>query len=286
MNVWRRFHARPWWLRAPAKAFFFVLVTALVLYPKFWLIPTWLERLRDMNSVIDPTSEHLAPLEAEVRAALPPGAESESIRRLVEQTVLIHVPYAWDWDTWGVMDWLPTVDEVFAHGKDDCDGRAVVAASLLRRLGVEANLVSDVLHVWVVTPQGELMQPTSSERTLVSGPQGTELNITPGVIRNLGRGLSYGVAAFPFERGVMILAALSAVLIHPWSSFWRRVAGVLLLWIACTTIRQVGMAASLQGGMLEAAQTWAGWVVALVGALTLAVRTAGGAPHSEPAPSE
>lgn len=284
MNVWRRLHEQPWWVRGPAKVAFFLLVTGLVLYPKFWLIPTWIERLRNMQSVLDPSSVHLAPLEAEVRAAIPENADTPTIRAAVEKTVFERIPYGWDWDTWGVMDWLPTVDEVFQHGKDDCDGRAVVAASLLRRMGIQADLVSDILHVWVITPEGELMRPTSAEHTLVSGPQGTEVTITPGLIRNLGRGVSYGVAAFPFERGVIILAALTAVLIHPWSSFWRRVAGALMLWIAFTTIRQTGMSASLDGSLVEAVQTWAGWAVALAGALTLAIRAAAAAPRSEPAP--
>lgn len=286
MSAWRRFHERPWWLRGLIKAVFLAVVTALVLYPKFWLIPTWIGRLRNMQSVLDPENPHLAPLEAEVRAAVPEEADVPAVRAAVEKTVLEHVPYAWDWETWGVMDWLPTVEEVFATGRDDCDGRAVVAASLLRRMGIEANLVSDVLHVWVATPGGELMRPTSAEHTLVSSPQGTQVSITPGLLRNLGRGVSYGIAAFPLERGAMILAALAIALLHPWSSFWRRVAGVLLLWIAFTTIRQSGIDASLTGGLAVSLQTAAGWMVAFAGVLTLAIKAGVGVPHSPPAPAE
>lgn len=286
MNAWRRFHARPWWVRGPVKVAFFLVVTGLVLYPKFWLIPTWIGRLSNMNSVLDPQNPHLAPLEAEVRAQVTQDADIPALRAAVEKIVLKDVPYAWDWDTKGVMDWLPTVEEVFEAGADDCDGRAVVAASLLRRMGIHANLVSDILHVWVETPQGELMRPTSAEHTLVSGPQGTQVTITPGLVKNLGRGISYGVGAFPFWRGAMILAALALVLAQPWSSVWRRVAGVLLLWIAFTTVRQSGMQASLAGDLTDELQTWVGWGVALAAVLTLAIKAGAAAPHSAPAPAE
>lgn len=284
MTWWRDWHRRPAWTRTPLKLGFLLIVIVLTLYPRLDLVPTWIGRIRNLSSVVDASNPKLAPLEADVRAKLRGSESPRAVLDCVESVVYQYVPYAWDWDTWGVVDYLPTVDEVFQKGREDCDGRAVVAASLLRRLGHKAELVSDVLHVWVDTPEGSTMAPTSTEKTLVSTPTGTKITITPGLIRNLGRGISYGVGAFPFAREIIILAALAAVALQPRSSFWRRVAGCLLLWIALLLVREVGMKAAREITVMESAQVWFGWGLAIVGLLVLAIRAGGAARHSAEAP--
>lgn len=278
MRWWHHWHAGPAWKRTPVKLLFLLSVTVLTLYPRLDYVPTWIGRIQNLSSVVDPGNPNLEALESTVRGKLKGGETPKQVLNLVEAAVYKAVPYAWDWDTWGVVDYLPTVDEVFAKGREDCDGRAVIAASLLRRMGYEAELVSDVLHVWVDTPDGPTMAPTSTEKTLVSTPSGTKLTVTPGLIRNLGRGISYGVGAFPLGREVILLAALALVALQPRASFWRRVAGVLLLWIALVTIREVGMKAAREITVAESAQVWIGWGVALIGLLVLTIR-AGGAGH-------
>lgn len=280
MNWWRRWHERRAWLRVPTKLALLAGVVALTLYPRLDYLPVWIGRLRNMASVLDPKHPGLAVFEADARARLTSEMGASDALGVVERVVYERVPYAWDWDTWGVVDYLPTVDEVLKLGREDCDGRAVVAASLLRRMGYQADLVSDVLHVWVDTPAGAAMNPTSAERTFVSTPTGTELNITPGVLRNLGRGMTYGVGAFPFGREIIIVAALALLTMQPRSSVWRRISGCLMLWIALTTLRGAGIRAAMNADTANLAQAWAGWAVALAGWLTLAIKAGAGRPDS------
>ena len=135
LRSWRRFHRRRRLLRWPIKNVLFVLVVAATLYPKPWLLPRWIARLGDMNAVLEPQHPGLEPFERAVRGLLPAGASPTSVLKAVEKTVYARIPYAWDWDVWGVMDYLPTVGEVLAQGREDCDGRAGIAASRRRRLG-------------------------------------------------------------------------------------------------------------------------------------------------------
>src|SRR6185295_14737276 len=97
----------------------------------------------------------------------------------------------------------------------------------------------------------------------------TKVNITPGVIRNLGRGMTYGVGAFPFRREIIIAAAIALLTMQPGSSVWRRIAGCLMLWIALTTLRKAGIDAAMYGKADDLVQSWTGWAVALAGWLTL-----------------
>jgi hypothetical protein len=280
MSVWRGLNSLRWFGRWPLKLAIFAAGTALVLFPKVWLIPTVLERYEDMNAMLDPDHPGLAALDEQVREQLPADASAEDALQAVQQSVCEHIPYGWDWDVWGVAEYLPTVAEVFEKGREDCDGRAVVAASLLRRMGYDAWLVSDLLHVWVQTPEGETMSPTGAEKTFVGTEEGTATTLSPGAIRNVGRAFSYGVAVFPLTREVLILALLCLLTMQPWSSVWRRVAGCLLLWIALDTLRDAGRQAALSGQTLAVMRAWLSIALAVAGWLILAVRVGGPRPRS------
>ena len=241
MRFWLWLNNLRWFTRCPLKLAVFVVGTILVLFPKIWLMPTVMHRYRDMNAMLEPNNPHLAELEERVRADLPPNATPRDALPVVQRAVYERIPYGWDWDVWGVAEYLPTVDEVFEHGREDCDGRAVVAASLLRRLGHDAWLVSDLLHVWVETPEGQTMSPGSGEKTLEGTTTGTVTTvITPGFAQNAARGLAFGAAVFPLTRELIILSLFCALALQPRSPIWRRVIGCLLVAIALTAIRCVG----------------------------------------------
>ena len=274
-RYWQQIHRWPRAARWSLKLAVFTLVTGLVLFPKVWLLPVWLERLRDLNSVVDANCPDLAPLEVEVLAAAGPHASLQDLSRPVERTVYEQIPYAYDWETWGVMDYVPTVAEVFAKGREDCDGRAVVAASLLRRLGYDAQLVTDLKHVWVVARDGaalvELMGPGAGEKTLAGGESGTRVKWSMATVENLMRGLTFGIAIFPLIRELLIVATLCAVTLQPRSSGARRAAGCVLLVGALALLRAAGPAtdAMAQRPML----VWIGGAAALGGWLFLALKS-------------
>lgn len=274
MGIWRRLHEFHPLLRWPLKLALFMGITVLVLFPNPVLIPVLLGRSSNLEDLLDANEPGLAPLEQRVRGNLAARGEAADLLQVVEAEVEAAVPYAHDWQTWGVMEYLPTVSEVLEKGREDCDGRAVVAASLLRRMGQPAWLVSDLLHMWVQTPAGETMGPTGGEKTLLSGSPGaerTQFTITPRTLVNAGRGLAYGVAVFPLGRLLIILAALAGLTAHPWSSGWRRLCGCLLLWIGLDAVREAGQSAALEPAagpimvvMLGAALFLAGWLVLAV----------------------
>lgn len=268
VGFWRQLHARPRLVRWPLKAAAFLLVLLLVLFPPIWRLPTWLWRWSNADRMVDPNHPRLGVLEAEVHRLSAPGEPVGAVFEVVEGVVYEHVPYAFDWETWGVMDWLPTVDEVFAMGREDCDGRAVVAASLLRRLGYQATLVTDLKHAWVMTPEAELMGPGTGEKTMRTDPNGTRFAITPGTLANLGRGLAFGVAVFPLSRELILLGAICLLTMHPWSGVARRVSGCAAIVAGLALLR----AAGAEAGALATtpAFTWLGLGAGVAGWLLLA----------------
>lgn len=282
LKAWHILNAWPWYGRIPIKILLFLSVLFLTLYPKFWLLPRTIDRYRDMNAMLDPDHPELELLEQRVRDDSPDAADGRTALAAVQKVVYQRIPYAWDWEVWGVCEYLPTIAEVFEKGREDCDGRAVVAASLLRRLGYEADLVSDLLHVWVHTPAGETMSPTGGEKTFIATATGTKAAFSWKSLNNLCRGAAYGVSVYPLSREIVILAAFCALTMQPRSSVWRRIAGCLILWIALDVLRSSGRSAAMQGQAADVLRAWLGVLLIAVGWLVLAVRAKVAPPRCEP----
>ena len=286
IELWHRIHGWSRGRRWGLKVGLFLAALGIALYPKFWLIPTWASRLSDMDAVLDADHPGLVEFEQAVRSRMRGERSSENVLAAVQEVVTENIAYAWDWDVWGVMDYLPTVDEVLQKRREDCDGQAVLAASLLRRMGFDAHLASDLVHTWVVTPEGATMSPGGGQTTLVGGRQGTQARWSLGLLGNAARALSFGVAVFPLGRELFVLAALCAVCLHPWSSTRRRIMGCLCLAGGLFLLRacEADVVSVGQGGRAWLAGLAA--VLAVGGWLLLVLRARGPRPHSPPTPTE
>lgn len=283
---WRDWHVRRPGRRIALKLAAMLVVAFLVLYPKVWLLPREIHRVTHLSELIEPDHPDLAPLEAEVRARLATSTRANgdaapspaAVRKAVERVVYEHLPYAFDWQVWGVMEYLPTVGEALAAGREDCDGRAVVAASLLKRMGVDAWLATDLLHMWVETPRGPAMAPTGAPPSL-DARKGARFDLS--LVTNLARGGSFGVAVFPLAREIVLLVAAILLTLHPRLGWTRLIVGVLLLAGALVTLRVVGDAAARQADARSVALAIIAGVGALVGWVLLAVRSRRAAPSAE-----
>lgn len=287
MPFWPRLFNWSPLLRWPLKLALFLLIAFIVHFPHPGRLQTLIARASDFNALIDSNEPRLAELETEVRAGLAADAAPSVALAKVERVVYQHVPYQYDWVTWGNAEYIPTTAEVFDRGAEDCDGRAVVAASLLRRMGYQAWLVTDLLHVWVETPQGEAMSPTSHDVVITAGKPGTEGTqlVTWNVARNIVRNFGYGVAVFPLPRELIILAAACFLTWHPRVGGWRFFSGGLLAWIGLDLVRHRGERIPWEAGPIDFAIIAAGAALMLAGWMVMALRASSPRPSSAPAPS-
>jgi hypothetical protein len=193
---------------------------------------------RDPNSLLDPAEPALQPLAQELRETLPPDLSPRDRLKRVQQFVLERVPYAWDWDTWGMADYLPTVAEALEAGHEDCDGRAVVAASLLRALGQEATIVTDFAHVWVRTPMGDLMGPGRAD-AVVATDRGLSIRLRG--LAQIPSAFAYGLAVFPYWRELVIVVVAWWLMLRRKTSPLRAAASIILLALALSVLRVAGV---------------------------------------------
>ena len=139
-----------WWRGRLFRLAIGVLGTLLLFFPRLDLAVKQLGRLGDWDALIEPNHPALAAINAEIDAKLPPGTTGRAEMQAVQRWVYENVKYRYDWVRWGNLDYWPTVSEVLETREEDCDGRAVLAASLLRARGFStAHLEGNFSHVWV-----------------------------------------------------------------------------------------------------------------------------------------
>lgn len=277
-----------WYVRLPLKVAVFSIVTLFVLFPSPAQLLRHLSHLGNLEAMVDPEAPELAEWEREIRKHLeawasarmksPPGSEAEfpdgggattseappaAVQGWIEGLVTRKIEYAWDWDVWGAADYMPTVGEMFARAegsedgrlREDCDGRAVMAASLMRRFGYQSSIVTDLRHVWVITPEGEWMGP-GRNKTIESSSSGNRTSIA-ATLGNVPVALSYGIAVFPLWRELIILATAAALVCHRRMPRRAIALGGLLILQGLLFMR---LGFFSPGGVSEAAHAWPAWV--------------------------
>lgn len=224
----------------PIKWGIFLLGCLLIFFPRLdraWQQLTTLPLNR--NLLVDPHAPALDELAASFDAIRDPQWDQQRLFKEIERFVYGHIKYVHDWVQYGnVEDW-PTLDEVTRTRQDDCDGRALVAASLSQRYGINAHLVADLSHVWVKADIGESMGPGETTG-LDFTPQGVQFNWD--VVWELPKHCSVGIALFPLQRELLIVLLAWILLIAPDTKWRDNLLWLALLVVALMFIREGGRA--------------------------------------------
>jgi len=193
------------------------VVLFFVLNPKPILFIKQLQRYVDMEALIQIDFPALETINREIDALLPPDASQEEEFTKIQQYVYKHIRYVYDWDNWGNIDFWPTAEQVWDLKQEDCDGRAVLAASILRSRGfTSAKLVGNIRHIWVHMDQRELMGP-DKEQNIWRENGRTRVSI-PSFRVMLGSMAIY-IADFPTIRNLVLFFVLILLCYHPCKSF-------------------------------------------------------------------
>gem|GEM_PF-5331601 len=72
-----------------------------------------------------------------------------------ESQIYRMLPYKFDYLNWYTADYWPTPAEALRAGCEDCDGRAILACSILRGMGYHARVVVGLDHAWVEVKEGD-----------------------------------------------------------------------------------------------------------------------------------
>lgn len=221
--LWDKLAAFKLWERVTIKSATFVSILIIVLYPNPILLIQQVRSYVDADSLIQPAFAGISHINQEIDGLLTPGATREHEFHTIQRYVYEHIPYAYDWENWGNIDFWPTAEQVWERRKEDCDGRAILAVSILRSRGfTSAALVGSIRHIWVEVDQDELMGP-DIERTLTRVDGKTRINL-PSANLLLGS-VALHVADFPTIRNLILLFTGMLLCYHP----CKNLAGFFML---------------------------------------------------------
>ncbi len=226
-----------WYVRLPIKWFVLAITLLAVCFPNPVRLVRHLRHWQDPNALIEPDAPAIQPFVKELRPRLEGDLPPREALKRVERFVYEKIPYEWDWNTWGMADYLPTVTEVIEMGKEDCDGQAVLAASLLRRFGFNAHLVNDFAHMWVRTDQGETMSP-GEQAVVVATDEGPEFSVAG--LAQLPRATAFGIAVFPALRELILLGVMWLLLLRRHGGIRASGAGLALFVAGLFLLRSGG----------------------------------------------
>ena len=199
-----------------------LVVVLFALYPNPMLLIRQIAHLLDTESLIEPGLPAMPQINGEIDQLIVTNTPVLTEFKAVERYVLRRIAYQYDWHGWWNLDYWPTAAEVWERKREDCDGRAVLAASILRARGhAEARLVANLQHVWVAVGTNELMGPMAEKNfrreggKMVNGKLvGAKTIITLPTLKTLLDSLAM-TCKFPAWRVVLILVTLLALTFHP-----------------------------------------------------------------------
>ncbi|KAF0245778.1 MAG: hypothetical protein FD180_1317 [Planctomycetota bacterium] len=147
------------WRSALVRAALFAAGFVFLLFPHPGRAIREFRTLRDPNALISPGDPAVAKLSSEVDAAMPKGLDRAHQVGWIEKFVEKRISYVNDWDQWWNVDYWPSPSETLASGREDCDGIALVTASLLRHRGFRARIEASYEHVWVEVEGERILHP-------------------------------------------------------------------------------------------------------------------------------
>jgi hypothetical protein len=181
----------------------------------------------------------------QLKARSPGRSEVE----VIEKFVLRRIRYVSDYRTWGNMDYWPTAEEVWRRREEDCDGRAILAVSILRSRGYRsARLAISLDHMWAEINSREKQPDLTEEIISILHPDprfSTVLEAKPTThhFARLAKAFfrpialrdtsANFVAGIPFERKAILLTLLLLLCYHPCRN--RKVL-LLLLCLECAAL--------------------------------------------------
>ncbi len=222
IQSWRWLAGLPFARRVAAKFLLLAAVILFVLYPNPGLFIRQLGHYLDTESLIQPNLAAMPEINREIDQLLATNAPALTEFKAVERYVYRRIPYQYDWHGWWNLDYWPTAAEVWERKREDCDGRAVLAASILRARGhAEARLVANLQHVWVAVGTNELMGPMADKNFRREGSKmvdgklvGAKTVITLPAFKTLLDSLAM-TCKFPAWRVVFLMLAVLALIFHP-----------------------------------------------------------------------
>ncbi len=218
------------WRRWATKTFAFCLLSFFVLNPNLKRLVLQVRHTFAPESLIQTDFAGMQEINRQIDQLIARSPDRSEIKT-IEKFVLKRIRYVSDYQTWGNMEYWPTAEEVWQNRQEDCDGRAILAVSILRSRGYpSARLAISLDHMWAEVNSREKQPGLPEEITSILHPDSrfsaaldgkptanhfarlAKALFRPTAFRDTSANL---IAAIPFARKVILLTMLLLLCYHP-----------------------------------------------------------------------
>ncbi len=213
--------------RLSIKSAVFLLTLLFVLFPNPFLLVKQIAHFNEPEQCIQTDFDGVDAALRSIDSLAGEAPDSAAVLAAVEQFVYDHVTYSYDWHSWGCVDYWPPAEQVYKGGVEDCDGRAILAVSLLRAHGFRsAHLVGNANHMWAAVDTFEIMGPRA-EATF-NNADGVTTIALPG-FNALLTSLATAMTVFPGSRVLLLSLVVLLLCLHSAATRMQLLSAVTLL---------------------------------------------------------
>jgi hypothetical protein len=183
----------------------------------------------------DPTvllrsARHLVEPQVDPAAVAALAARLPDDPRLIEAYVLDRqVPYAYDWQTFGVPWYFPSTRDVLAAGAGDCEARAIMLHSILTAKRIPHEFRVSFGHIWVDYP-GKTASALENPGVVLAGTEDGRFFIHWPRDFHLGQEIDDQIAMHwtpaPLYRVLLLFGGLLLVMLWNVAAAWLAGAGL------------------------------------------------------------
>ncbi len=148
------------------KKYRYLAVLFLFLWILFTLYPQPLNLgksiYRLFNPPVNPSAEGICSVLERTTSTCP---------REIEEVILTMLPYQYDWQTYNMPWYFPTVEEVLSIKTGDCKSRLIVLSSVLEAKQKNYQINASLTHIWVDYYEKEKTTSENEEVVLFSSSE-------------------------------------------------------------------------------------------------------------------
>ncbi len=213
LKVWNKLAEFNFFFRFAIKSTLFLVVLFFVLYPDPVKFVKQVNHIKNTDKLIKSNFKEMKNINKKINERLGKSYNLKEEFYAIQSFVYKNITYSYDWINWGVVDYWPAADEVWERKKEDCDGRAILAVSILRSRGFKkAELVGSFRHIWAVVGDSELMGPDTEKN--IEKKDG-KLKIVVPSYQLMIDDLAFTLSEFPKIRIFIILLFFLILIYHP-----------------------------------------------------------------------
>jgi hypothetical protein len=214
--AWTWLAQKKWAGRSIIKFGLFALLFLVITMPNPWLTVKQVVAYMDIEALLDPNFPEMKEINSAINVRLPQHSTFNEEYQTIVKFVYDSIRYEFDWDNWRNSEYWPSAKQVWQRKREDCDGQAILAASIFRSRGYsDATVVASLRHLWIRVGNHELMGPDKEKLMIVE--KGKKHFLLPSfnyMLESFAGQLYY----YPLSRMVLILCGSLLLLFHPHKS--------------------------------------------------------------------